>query len=1151
MPFFENSCVVRAWIRLEPECGPPDATHLKVRRRESSSCFILYPLTHPHTSDAGLGSFPEKGGAASSPSPATGDWAPPHGRPRMVRGRRTRVRDGEFAEYVLDLPNEPNAWAWSVLDCDADAGAPVDEDHAGSKKSDSEDAVSSGEASGGSTQLDFSRMDPYNGALFRVYKDFGSLTVLPPQVPGGRSTALEIRPEHPLPRFLPAHREKIGVRFSSPRTGRSKMVDGQLNRGGDAIKVVSPGAWDGEERVEVEVFWCEIPKEWADTFRPHAAPGVLEILPEQSMFAAATRQLDERHLPETAPMLAAQQSAQLAYASARAAGGADDVFAGAKKADDYVDADGDHYVLSRKADFSIPTDSRFLRDLCVLILAASLGSLAVRLLHLDTALGCVLGGSLVGPGGYNLISEHVQVESVAEFGLVFLMFELGFTFSVKRIAKAWWAAVTGGVLVTLSLVFVFGVLALLRGTDVQEALLIGVFVSVSSTALVASSTSQNQNQSHLEDRDHASKVDVPDYAAASSDVEQGGQSDLNFNGALTSRPLGGRRNPGRARRGSLSSSSRGGGGGPDGACRRTSLGNSATSSSEGRSGSKNLMRRAGTGGMSLQSNALIAILVTQDLILALVLALFPVLFGVAGGGGHLSLSLPRVQLTTTKLVVLVFGASLVLLLVTTHGRKLRVLETWFPGAAFPSGGMRSSKFSTTNAPAMGGVGATANTASRTASPGAAGARAGNGGTAAHDLAPSTTPKKTSSSISCSDPHQRLPLQQLLLTAWCLFFVLTGEQLSLFSKEVGAFLAGVLLLPNWKLAAFDAMRPLKDFFMLIFFGYIGLMMRPLFLYDNLHSIFLVWVLLTVIKFVVTMVHLVACANQRTSIALYISLCLSHVGEFAFLILAKGKAWGALSNKVHLLLLGAATFSLVTSPLVLGAAQRWVRRVTSGGQRSRWQEEERELELTSFALAKTTTDRGGGDPGSNPGGGAASSCGYTLPGPGACKTVASMIREAAGAKISCTGTDRGARKAVGALDFGASDVEDDATEPGARGPSGGPRCSPRLPIYAERLPEAHQEAQQEAQQAGQMNTNASRVDELLRRCSAVSASTRRISSDLKEALEVARPSVEKVAKRVEVMAQLQEQIQRAEAELSNDPDAAAFGRSRQTDWANRFV
>mmetsp|Transcript_25331 Transcript_25331/g.63755 ORF Transcript_25331/g.63755 Transcript_25331/m.63755 type:complete len:144 (+) Transcript_25331:368-799(+) len=86
---------------------------------------------------------------------------------------------------------------------------------------------------------------------------------------------------------------------------------------------------------------------------------------------------------------------------------------------------------------------------------------------------------------------------------------------------------------------------------------------------------------------------------------------------------------------------------------------------------------------------------------------------------------------------------------------------------------------------------------------------------------------------------------------------------------------------------------------------------------------------------------------------------------------------------------------------------------------------------------------------------------------------------------------------------------------------------------------------------MNTNASRVDELLRRCSAVSASTRRISSDLKEALEVARPSVEKVAKRVEVMAQLQEQIQRAEAELSNDPDAAAFGRSRQTDWANRFV
>ena len=50
-------------------------------------------------------------------------------------------------------------------------------------------------------------------------------------------------------------------------------------------------------------------------------------------------------------------------------------------------------------------------------------------------LGCVIGGSIVGPGGYNSIQEHVQVESVAELGLVFLMFELGFSFSAGRIFK--------------------------------------------------------------------------------------------------------------------------------------------------------------------------------------------------------------------------------------------------------------------------------------------------------------------------------------------------------------------------------------------------------------------------------------------------------------------------------------------------------------------------------------------------------------------------------------------------------------------------------------------------------------------------------------------------------------------------------------------
>ncbi|KAI3778074.1 hypothetical protein L2E82_07077 [Cichorium intybus] len=48
--------------------------------------------------------------------------------------------------------------------------------------------------------------------------------------------------------------------------------------------------------------------------------------------------------------------------------------------------------------------------------------------------GYLLAGSVVGPGGLDVVSELVQVETVAQFGVIFLLFALGLEFSMAKIS---------------------------------------------------------------------------------------------------------------------------------------------------------------------------------------------------------------------------------------------------------------------------------------------------------------------------------------------------------------------------------------------------------------------------------------------------------------------------------------------------------------------------------------------------------------------------------------------------------------------------------------------------------------------------------------------------------------------------------------------
>jgi CPA2 family monovalent cation:H+ antiporter-2 len=131
-------------------------------------------------------------------------------------------------------------------------------------------------------------------------------------------------------------------------------------------------------------------------------------------------------------------------------------------------------------------DFRLIVDLVTVLTAASLGGLLAAVLRFPVILGYICGGILVGPTGLGLIKELVQVETLAQFGVAFLLFTLGVEFSLSQLKKVQGIALGGGMLQILLTIGVTTAIAMGVGwvqTPVQ-GIFLGAILSLSSTAVV-------------------------------------------------------------------------------------------------------------------------------------------------------------------------------------------------------------------------------------------------------------------------------------------------------------------------------------------------------------------------------------------------------------------------------------------------------------------------------------------------------------------------------------------------------------------------------------------------------------------------------------------------------------------------------------------
>ena len=105
-------------------------------------------------------------------------------------------------------------------------------------------------------------------------------------------------------------------------------------------------------------------------------------------------------------------------------------------------------------------------------------------LRVPTIVGFLLTGIIAGPHGLGLIKAVHEVETLAEIGVVLLLFTIGIEFSLKSLVRVRRSVLLGGSLQVLLTIIVALVIARLFGQSFGESVFIGFLVSLSSTAIV-------------------------------------------------------------------------------------------------------------------------------------------------------------------------------------------------------------------------------------------------------------------------------------------------------------------------------------------------------------------------------------------------------------------------------------------------------------------------------------------------------------------------------------------------------------------------------------------------------------------------------------------------------------------------------------------
>ena len=128
----------------------------------------------------------------------------------------------------------------------------------------------------------------------------------------------------------------------------------------------------------------------------------------------------------------------------------------------------------------------FLQDLAVVMMVAGLVTVLFHRFKQPVVLGYIMAGVIIGPHTppFPLIHEEETINTLAELGVILLMFSLGLEFSLRKLRQVGGTAFIAAFLEILLMVWVGYEIGRLFGWSTMDCIFLGAILSISSTTII-------------------------------------------------------------------------------------------------------------------------------------------------------------------------------------------------------------------------------------------------------------------------------------------------------------------------------------------------------------------------------------------------------------------------------------------------------------------------------------------------------------------------------------------------------------------------------------------------------------------------------------------------------------------------------------------
>lgn len=130
---------------------------------------------------------------------------------------------------------------------------------------------------------------------------------------------------------------------------------------------------------------------------------------------------------------------------------------------------------------------QLVQDLALIMAAAAVATVICQRLKQPVVLGYILAGVVIGPNNpwIRLVVNEEEIRTLAELGVILLMFSVGLHFSFRKLKEVGGVAVVAAVVEIAGMFFLGERMGRLLGWSTMDAIFLGAILSISSTTIIA------------------------------------------------------------------------------------------------------------------------------------------------------------------------------------------------------------------------------------------------------------------------------------------------------------------------------------------------------------------------------------------------------------------------------------------------------------------------------------------------------------------------------------------------------------------------------------------------------------------------------------------------------------------------------------------